>query len=142
VNLSNADEPPQRFPIRLGRKSRPILLLFGVREHNAYVDVGAGEIDAHFGFFRFRTLLANVTRWRIEGPWLWLTAIGVRRGIRRGDITFGGNHQGGVRLDFHERVPWTMFKVPTLYLTVADLEAFAQSLSASGIPGEDARKRQ
>ncbi len=46
---------PQRFPIRIGRRSQLVLLLFGVRPANAYVDLGDDELDAHFGFFRFRT---------------------------------------------------------------------------------------
>ena len=131
----------QRFPIRLGRRSRPLLLLWGVRKHNAYVDIDT-RLDARFGFFRFQTPLANVVRWRIEGPWLWLTAIGVRASVRHGDITFGGTHRGGVRLDFRERVRWGPLSVPALYVTVEDLEAFSQALSARGIPGEDARHKR
>ena len=135
------DGPPaaRRFPVRLGILSRPVLLLFGVLEGNAYVDLD-GELDAHFGFFRIHTPLDNVESWRMEGPWLWITAIGVRRGLR-GDITFGGNHKGGVRLNIRNRVRWGIFNVPALYVTVADLEGFAAALSERGIPGEDARRR-
>jgi hypothetical protein len=71
--------PTQRFAIELGRKSRPLLLFFGARESNSYVDLGA-ELHAQFGFFNFHTPVANVASYRIEGPWLWITAIGVRRG--------------------------------------------------------------
>ncbi len=132
---------PLRFPIRLGPRSRPLLrLLFGVRESNAHVDINR-ELDAHFGRFRLRTPLANVSRWQIEGPWRWITAIGVRTSIRHRDVTFGGNHRGGVRLDFHEPVRWGLLRAPALYLTVADMEGFAAALRARGIPGEDARRR-
>lgn len=130
---------PRRFPIRLGRRSRPLLLLFGVREGNAYVDVDR-DLDAHFGFFRIRTPVANITRWRIEGPWHWLTAIGVRRSVRHADLTFGGNHEGGVRLDFSQPTRIRFLSVPTLYVTVADMEGLAAELTARGIPGEDARR--
>lgn len=130
-----------RFPFRVGSKSRPLLLLFGVRSDNAYVDIDT-RLDARFGFFRFQTPLANIVRYRLEGPWHWLTAIGVRRGIRYGDVTFGGSHRGGVRLDFEERVRWGPFRVPALYVTVDDLEAFAAALTARGIPGEDARHKR
>jgi hypothetical protein len=132
------DPPPRRFPIRIGARSRPVLWLFGVRGDNAYVDVGH-EVDARFGFFRIRTPLANVRSWRIEGPWRWITAIGVRRSVRNGDITFGGNHLGGVRLDFREPFAWGPLRVPALYVTVGDLEGFAAALRARGVPGEDAR---
>lgn len=128
----------RRFPIRLGPKSRPLLLLFGVRESNAWVELD-GELEARFGFFRLRTALENVARWRIEGPWSWFTAIGVRRSIRHGDVTFGGNHRGGVRLDFNHPVRWTIFTVPALYVTVADMQGLATALTAHGIPGEDRR---
>ena len=130
----------RRYPIRLGRKSRPLLLLFGVRQGNAYVDLGE-DLDARFGFFRLRTPISNITHWRIEGPWLWLTAIGVRLGVRHGDITFGGNHRGGVRLDFAERPRFTIFRPPALYVTVDDMDGLAADLADRGIPGEDARRR-
>ncbi len=65
---------PERFPIRIGRRSRYVLFLFGVRPANAYVDLGDDELDAHFGFFRFRTATRNLASWRIEGPWRWITA--------------------------------------------------------------------
>jgi hypothetical protein len=128
----------RRFPIRLGRKSRPLLLLFGVRESNAYVDLN-DRLDARFGFFRISTPVENIGRWRIEGPWRWITAIGVRRSVRHGDVTFGGNQRGGVRVDFREPVKWRPLRAPALYVTVEDLDGFAAALAARGIPGEDAR---
>lgn len=114
-------------------------MFWGVRDHNAYVDID-GQLDARFGFFRFQTPLTNIARWRLEGPWLWLTAIGVRMGIPHRDITFGGNHHGGVRLDFLEPVRWGPLHVPTLYITVEDMEGLGAALMARGIPGEDGRK--
>jgi hypothetical protein len=130
----------ERFPIRVGRRSRPLLLLFGVRPGNAYVDLD-GELDARFGFFRIRTPLTNVVSWRIEGPWLWITAIGVRTNLLHRDVTFGGSPHGGVRLDFREAVPFGFLRIPALYVTVDDLEALADALAARGISGEDARKQ-
>lgn len=127
-----------RFPIRLGRKSRPLLLLFGVREGNAYVDIN-GELEANFGFFHVRTPVSNIVRYSIEGPWLWITAIGVRRGFRHGDLTYGGSHLGGVRLDFAEPIR-SFLRIAALYVTVEDLDGFAAALAAHGIPGADARK--
>ena len=131
----------QRFPFRVGRRSRPLLLFFGVWAGNAYVDLD-GELDAHFGFYRVHTPLSNVVSWRIEGPWRWITAIGVRTSIRRRDLTFGGTHRGGVRLDFREPVRFLFYRIPALYVTVEDLEGFAAALTAHGIPGEDARQRR
>lgn len=134
--------PTQRFAIRLGRRSRPLLRLFGVSgPGNAWVEVGAADLEARFGWSRAVTPLANIARWRIEGPWRWITAIGVRRSVRHGDITFGGSPHGGVRLDFVERVRVGPFRVPALYVTVDDLEGFTAALAARGIQGVDARTR-
>jgi hypothetical protein len=116
-------------------------ILFGVTPENAYVDLG-DDLDARFGCGRIRTPLTNVASWRIEGPWPWITAIGIRRGIRDGVFTFAGTPKGGVRLDFRERVPTLrLFRTPALYVTVQDVEGFAAALSERGIPGEDARRR-
>jgi hypothetical protein len=128
-----------RFPIRLGARSRPLLRLFGARPNNAYVELDA-DFDAHFGNFRVQTPFDNIVSWRIEGPWRWITAIGVRRSIRHRDMTFGGNHQGGVRVDFREPVRLSRLRVPALYVTVEDMEGLGGALAARGIPGEDARK--
>jgi hypothetical protein len=130
----------RRFPIHVGRRSRFVLLLFGVRPSNAYVDLGDQELDAHFGFFRFTAPTDNLASWRIEGPWRWITAIGVRMSIRHHDLTFGGTNRGGVRVDFKTPVPRLGIDIPALYLTVDDLDGFATALSERGLPGADARK--
>jgi hypothetical protein len=132
---------PRRFPIRIGRRSRLLLRLFGVRDGHAYVDLN-DELDARFGFFSVSTAVSNIASWRIEGPWLWITAIGVRTSIRHRDVTFGGSPHGGVRVDFKERVRFGFLRIPALYVTVEDLEGLAAALTARGIPGEDARKRR
>jgi len=129
-----------RFPIRIGRRSAPLLrLVFGVTADSAWAAVGDGLVTARFGRFEFRVPVANITRWRIEGPWRWITAIGVRRSIRDADFTFAGSPRGGVRMDFATPVRWSGFSVPAFYVGVEDLEAFTAELSALGIPGEDAR---
>lgn len=139
-STSSADgsPPTRRFPIRIGRRSRPLLLLFGVRGSNAYVDLGR-DVDVQFGFFRLTTPVANVAQWRIEGPWSWITAIGVRNGIRQGDVAFDGTHTGGVRMDVREPVRFGPLRRTAIYVTVEDLEGFAAALSSLGIPGTDAR---
>ncbi len=133
----------QRFPIRIGPRSRLLLLLiFGVRERNAYVDLSESTLDAHFGYYHLSAPVSNIASWRIEGPWLWITAIGLRRGIFKGDVTFGGNHKGGVRIDFREPERRSIVRIPCLYVSVADLEGLGAALAERGIPGEDARRSQ
>lgn len=133
----------RHFPYRLGRRSAPVLRLFGVRgPQDAFVDMTDDAIVARFGWSNARVPLAGIVSWRIEGPWRWLGAIGFRRSVRHGDITFGGSHQGGVRLDVREPIRIGPFRAPALYLTVEDLNGLAAALATLGIPGEDARTRR
>src|SRR6476619_6349499 len=101
----------QRFPIRIGRRSRLVLWLFGVRSRNSFVDLD-DDVRARFGFFHVNTPVANLAGWRIEGPWLWITAIGVRLSIRHHDLSFAGSPRGGVRMDFARPVRKWIFDVP------------------------------
>ena len=133
---------PRRFPIRVGRRSRPLLRLFVVGPGNAWIDVN-DELVASFGRYGLRTPMSNVTGYRIEGPWLWITAIGVRMSLRHRDVTFGGSHHGGVRIDFREPVNWLWrLRAPALYVSADDNDALAAALRGRGIPGKDARKRR
>lgn len=117
-----------------------MLWLFGVHgADDAYVDLDTDALVARFGWSSARTSIANIERWRIEGPWHWITAIGVRRGFREGDLTFGGSPRGGVRLDFRTPIRVGFLSVPALYVTVQELEGLADALAALGIAGEDAR---
>jgi hypothetical protein len=134
----------ERFPIRVGPRSRPLLrVLFGVRADDAWIDLGDGpdgELEVQFGWSHFRAPIADVASWRIEGPWKWITAIGVRRSIRHGDVTFGGSPHGGVRIDFRTPVRWTVFHVPAIYVPADDLEGLAGALARRGVPGRDVRR--
>ena len=127
------------FPIRVERRYRLILRLFGVNETNAYVELGE-TLDARFGWSRVTTPVSNCTSSSIEGPWSPITALGVRLSIRHRDLTFAGTAVGGVRVNFRDRVPFGRFGLPALYLTVSDLEGFAAALTERGIPGEDRRR--
>lgn len=134
------DGPIASFPIRIGHKSRWLLWVFGVRGDESEVSLKDGWMVAHFGSATMRTPIGNISRWRIEGPFHWLTAIGIRRSIRHGDVSFAGSPHGGLRMDFRERVRWSLFHVPALYVSVDDLAGLAAELTRLGIPGEDVRK--
>jgi hypothetical protein len=130
-----------RYPIRIGRRSAPLLrFCFGVTHERAWAMVADERLTARFGWFEFQVPVRDIAGWRIEGPWRWITAIGVRRSIRHGDLTFAGSPRGGVRLDFRSPVTWNVLRVPALYVGVEDLEGFAAELAALGIPGQDARR--
>ena len=130
-----------RYPIRIGSRSRLFLrLAFGVTPERAYVELGDDVVRARFGRFSFSAPIAGVTRWRIEGPWRWITAIGVRMNVTKRDVSFCGSPRGGVRLDFEPRVQWGRLRILTAYYGVEDLEGFAAAIAARGITGEDVRK--
>lgn len=129
-----------RFPIRIGQRSRGFIRLWTARPASAYVEVN-DELDVQFGRFRLGTPIANIASWRIEGPFRWITAIGVRRSIRHADVSFAGSPHGGVRIDFKESVPWGFLRVPAIYVGVDDLEGLAAELARRGIAGTDARAR-
>lgn len=117
-------------------------IFFGVRPDNAWVELGDGrdgEVVVSFGWFGFRTRLDNVVGWRIEGPWLWITAIGVRMSLRHRDVSFDGSPHGGVRMDFRSPVRWSVIDVRAIYVSADDLDGLAAALAARGIPGVDAR---
>ena len=131
-----------RYPIRIGRRSAPLLrVCFGVTRDRAWATVADDRVTVRFGWWEFQVTIGNLSGWRIEGPWHWITAIGVRRSIRHGDMSFAGSPRGGVRLDFHMPVRWTLFRVPAVYVGVDDLGGFAAEFTGLGIPGEDARVR-
>ena len=129
------------YPIRIGGRSAGLLrIVFGVTPERAWATAEDEEVVARFGRFEFRVAISNISGWRIEGPWRWFTAIGVRRSIRDGDVSFAGSPRGGVRLDFRTPVRWTFLRVPAFYVGVEDLAGFAAALTERGIPGEDARR--
>lgn len=129
-----------RFPIRIGRRSRPVVRLFGATPETAWAELD-GDLEIRFGRFRFRTPVSNLARWRIEGPFTWIKAIGVRRSIRGGDVSFAGSAHGGVRIDLVEPVRWGLLRVPAVWIGADDLDGLAAALVSRGIPGNDARRR-
>jgi len=131
--------PATRFPIRIGRRSRPYLRLWTVRPETAFAELD-DDLGVQFGRFAIRTPVANLASWRIEGPFLWITAIGIRRGFRQGDVSFAGSPHGGVRIDFHEPVRWGPLKVPAIYVGADDLDGLAAELTRRGVVGTDARR--
>ena len=133
--------PAPRFPIRIGPRSRWAARLFTATPESAYAELD-GHLDIRFGRFRFRTPVTNLDRWRIEGPFIWIKAIGVRRSVRGGDVSFAGSAHGGVRIDLREPVRWGPLRVPAVWVGADDLDGFAAELSRRGIPGLDARRER
>jgi hypothetical protein len=139
---SGYDPPvePARFPIRFGSRSRPLLRLWTATPGTAYAEIG-DDLLIRFGRYRFRTPLANVERYRIEGPFTWIKAIGVRTSVLGDhDVSFCGSAHGAVRIDLREPVKWGPIRVPYVWAGADDLEGLAAELARRGIPGEDGRR--
>jgi hypothetical protein len=129
-----AGPPAERFPMRLEPRWRIPLLIWGARPSNAYIDLDDQRMDAHFGFGSLMTEVSNIESYAYSGPWNWLTAIGIRRGVLSGDASFCGNNQEGVRIQFKHWVQWgALFRPHALFVTPADREAFGRALEARGI---------
>lgn len=130
------------FPIRIGDRSRLFLrFAFGVRPGRDVVLLDETTIDIRFGWFNPRIPVEQVERWRIEGPWRWITAIGVRMNILKRDISFCGSPRGGVRLDLRSPFGYGPLELRPIYVGVDDLDGFAAALTALGIAGEDGRSQ-
>ena len=124
------------YPIRVGARSRGFLrVVFGVRPGRDQVELDDATVLVRFGRFALPVPIEDIVRWRIEGPWRWMTAIGVRRSVRHGDISFAGSPRGGVRLDLRERLRWGPLRLPAVYVGVEDLEGFAAALGRGRGPG-------
>lgn len=130
----------QLFPFRIGGRSRTLLrLFFGVRPGHGQVTIWDDRMLVDFGYASLVIPIDAVAWWRIEGPWRWITAIGIRRSLRHADISFAGSPRGGVRLDLDPPVLWWFMRVPAVYLGVDDLDGLAAALERRGIAGQDAR---
>jgi len=132
----------RRFPIRIEDRWRLLLrIAFGVTIERAWAAIEDGRLVARFGWYSLDVPLEDIVSWRIEGPWRWITAIGVRSSPPpfSQEVSFAGSARGGVRIELRERMKWTILDVPAFYLGVDDLEGLAAELTAVGIDGEDAR---
>ena len=99
--------PVERFDIRLGPRSLPLLRLWGVKPGLAYAEIGeppAGELQARFGRVRFATPLTrrSPTRWcrtcSISAttppvPSSTPAASTTRRSAERGPVHLGQGHR-------------------------------------------------
>jgi hypothetical protein len=129
------------FPIRLQRRFRIPLLLWGVLRRNSYVTLDENALSIRFGLFRLRVNLADVERWEIGGPYRWWMALGVRGTPGVPEISFAGSAHGAVVLLMRQPIPrWTWKRnLRRIYVAADDLEGLAGELERRGIPRSDAR---
>ena len=130
----------ERFPFRVERSWRPLLLLWGIRPDRASVELtDDGRMVARFGPWHVATPISNLVHHEITGPYRWWRAIGVRRSVRHGDGSFCSTSRRGVLVTFRERVRFArVFRIPALTVTVADIAGFSSALERRGVPGAKA----
>ena len=98
------------------------------------VEVSEDALEVRFGPWRLSTPMANVADTAVTGPYaVWKTAPRSPGG-HRPRSTFATNGIRGVRISFHEPVrgidPWGVIKHPELTVTVANVDALANLMSA------------
>jgi len=126
-----------RFPLRLERRFRLLLLPFGARPGNSYVSLDGDQLAVRFGFFGLELALSQVGSWEIGGPYRWWMALGVRSTPTVPEISFAGSDHGAVVLHLREPIRRWLWKrnLRDVYLAVDDLAALAAELARRGIAG-------
>jgi hypothetical protein len=124
----------QRFDFRFASAYRLAARPFGITPDRAWVQIDDEDLLAHYGPWRLRTTLANISRATITGPYrFYRTAGPARLGITDGGLTFASNGDRGVLLSFRERVPaidpLRLIRHPELTVTVADVRGLVRALS-------------
>jgi hypothetical protein len=122
-----------RFTFRFVPSYQAAARVFGVTPERAWVAIEPDELDVHFGPWRVRTPLANITGVEITGPyWFVKTAGPARLGITDRSLTFATNGDRGVCIAFASPVrgidPFGVLRHPNLTVTVADVEGLASAL--------------
>ena len=119
-----------RFDPAYQRAARP----FGITPENAWVEVDAGRLEAHFGPWRVNTPLGNVDSVQTTGPYRFFKTAGpARLGITDLGLTFATNGDRGVLINFVTKVrgiePLGVLRHPELTVTVQDIEGLARALT-------------
>ncbi len=122
-----------RFEFQFDPSYERLSKLFGVTPQNTWVEVGDERFEAHFGRWRVRTPLTNITAVEVTGPYrFWKTAGPARLGVTDLGLTFATNGDRGVLVTFREKVPGVeptgRMKHPELTVTVADVDGLAALL--------------
>ena len=123
----------QRFDFRFAPAYRLAARPFGITPERAWVQIDDQHLLAHYGPWRLRTTLANISRVAITGPYrFYRTAGPPRLGISDGGLTFASNGDQGVLLSFRRRVPaidpLRLIGHPELTVTVADVRGLVSAL--------------
>jgi hypothetical protein len=118
-----------RFERRYLIAGRP----FGITPARTAIVVADGRLRCRFGPWRVDTLLANITKASLTGPYAFIKTAGpARLGLTDRGLTFATNSRAGVCLEFAEPItgidPFGKIRHPNLTLTPADCAGLATAL--------------
>lgn len=119
------------FPYRLDRRWEPLFKVLGVTEDDGVEITDDAMLRATYGRVSRTTPISNVAETLVTGPHRWYTAVGLRLSFRDDGITFGTNHEAGLCIAFHERIPKVIgFRDHSaLWVSVANPHGLATALS-------------
>jgi len=124
---------PQRFQFAFTPRYRLAALAFGITPATAWVEVNARDLKTRFGPWRLATLVANIKRVAITGPYRFAKTAGpARLAITDRGLTFATNGDRGVLMSFRAPVPGLdplgLIRHPELTVTVAQVDEFVTLL--------------
>lgn len=121
----------ERFRFAFDRRFAPLLAVLGIREDNSEVLLDDDTFAARFGRWGLTTPTSNLKSVQITYDYRWYKAIGLRRSLADGGVTYGTNTRAGVCVCFHERVTAGMgpsVRHPALTVTVEDPDALVEAI--------------
>ena len=119
------------FPYQLDRRWLPLFLALRVGDDDGVEVTDDGQLIATFGWVKIETTVENVDHTEVTGPHHWYTAVGLRLSLSDDEVTFGTNHQRGLRIAFVEKVPKVIGfnDHSSLWVSVADPEGLAAAIA-------------
>lgn len=132
---------PERLSFRVGRWSRYVLLLWGVRDGHREAQLHDDRVEVRFGWVTSVIAVADIERWDITGPYRWYRAIGIRHTLFHHDISFCGDASGAIRLWLRTPRRIAFVRGATeVFLGIEAPEHLGARLTERGVIGEDLRR--
>ena len=122
-----------RFPFAFAPSYRLPARALGITPRTAWVEVEDSELRVHFGLWRLRTPLGNITSTELTGGFGYLKTVGPPHlSFSDRGVTFATNGDRALCVSFTEPVagidPTRRILHPGATLTVADPEALDRAL--------------
>lgn len=121
----------RRFPIKIARWARPILLLYGATADKSYVEVSEETVLARMGWYKVEVPRSEI-EWVRRERWPWWRGIGIR-GSLRGSVSALGAFGPVVRIHLRHPRLTVLSILPTqmrdLYVGPEDADGLIAALA-------------